>query len=183
MFQTQGSESFTAHQDLIRGDTFMDAKASLIDSPTASQAWGCDSNGGTNTSLITTELKYEPNAGPFPCTKDFPNYASNSYQTLRDLLDAKAVSWKYYTPQFEKKQDEWDLGRVRHDRTRPLRIRMDDGHIASPEKSMFSDIRNGKLPAMSWVIPDAQNSDHPGYAARDTGPSWVASVVNAIGQS
>ncbi len=35
---------------------------------------------------------------------------------------------------------------------------------------------------MSWLIPDGANSDHPGYAS-DTGPSWVASVVNAIGQS
>jgi phospholipase C len=35
---------------------------------------------------------------------------------------------------------------------------------------------------MSWVIPDNENSDHPGTGA-DTGPSWVAAVVNAIGQS
>ena len=31
--------------------------------------------------------------------------------------------------------------------------------------------------------PRRANSDHPGYAAQDTGPSWVASIVNAIGQS
>ena len=36
---------------------------------------------------------------------------------------------------------------------------------------------------MSWVIPDAQNSDHPGLSSKDTGPSWVADVVNAIGKS
>jgi phospholipase C len=35
---------------------------------------------------------------------------------------------------------------------------------------------------MSWVIPDGVNSDHPGYKS-DTGPAWVASVVNAIGES
>ncbi|HTX58168.1 MAG TPA: alkaline phosphatase family protein, partial [Verrucomicrobiae bacterium] len=39
----------------------------------------------------------------------------------------------------------------------------------------------GKLPAVTWVVPDAIDSDHPGDAS-DTGPSWVASVVNAIGQ-
>ena len=183
MFQTQGSESFTAHQDLIRGGTFISAKASLVDSPTASQAWGCDSNTGAVTSLITTKLKYERNAGPFPCSNVFPNYGSNGYQTLRDLLDVKGVSWKYYTPPFEKKQPNgiWNA----FDVIAPVRYGPEwtDGHIASPETSIFSDISNGTLPAMSWVIPDAQNSDHPGYAARDTGPSWVASVVNAIGQS
>lgn len=30
------------------------------------------------------------------------------------------------------------------------------------------------------MIPDFQNSDHP-LAASNTGPSWVTSVVNAIG--
>ncbi len=35
---------------------------------------------------------------------------------------------------------------------------------------------------MSWLIPDEPNSDHPGNAS-DTGPSWVASIVNAIGES
>lgn len=33
---------------------------------------------------------------------------------------------------------------------------------------------------MSWVIPTGQASDHPGNN-NGTGPSWVASIVNAIG--
>jgi phospholipase C len=32
------------------------------------------------------------------------------------------------------------------------------------------------------VVPNYHNSDHPGNKS-DTGPSWVASVVNAIGKS
>jgi len=44
------------------------------------------------------------------------------------------------------------------------------------------DISNEALPAVSWIVPDRQNSDHPG-AGSDTGPSWVASIVNAVGQS
>jgi phospholipase C len=35
---------------------------------------------------------------------------------------------------------------------------------------------------MSWVVPDGEDSDHPGNAS-DRGPSWVASIVNAIGKS
>ena len=35
---------------------------------------------------------------------------------------------------------------------------------------------------MSWVIPDGKSSDHS-YASDGSGPSWVASVVNAIGNS
>jgi phospholipase C len=53
---------------------------------------------------------------------------------------------------------------------------------SSPETTVFTDIQRNTLPAVSWVIPDYQNSDHPGNAT-DTGPSWVAQVVNAIGES
>ena len=48
MFQTQGSGSFTAHQDLIRGGTELGGSRSLIDFPSA-QPWGCDSPPGTTT--------------------------------------------------------------------------------------------------------------------------------------
>jgi len=44
------------------------------------------------------------------------------------------------------------------------------------------DAKNGALPSLSWVTPDAQDSDHPGSGS-DTGPSWVGTVVNAIGNS
>jgi hypothetical protein len=65
MFSTQGSGSFTAHQDLIRGGTEIGGNVSLVDDPTASRAWGCDSPKGTKTSLITTSLAVEPDRGGF----------------------------------------------------------------------------------------------------------------------
>ena len=50
------------------------------------------------TSLITEKDVYLKGAGPLPCTTNF----SVSYPTLRDLLDAKGLSWKYYQPPFKK---------------------------------------------------------------------------------
>jgi phospholipase C len=47
---------------------------------------------------------------------------------------------------------------------------------------VLRDIAACRLRSVSWVIPSGQNSDH----ARGNdggGPSWVASIVNAIGQS
>ena len=38
------------------------------------------------------------------------------------------------------------------------------------------------LPAVSWITPTCANSDHAGCDS-DTGPKWVASLVNAIGES
>ena len=47
-FQTQGSGSFTAHQDLItRRHTRSATRAACIDSPTSSTPWGCDAPPGT----------------------------------------------------------------------------------------------------------------------------------------
>jgi phospholipase C len=179
MFQTQGSASFTAHQDLIRGGTFIDASHSLIDNPPYGGAWGCDSGHGTKTSLITTNLQLERAAGPFPCTSDFPDYGSNGYKTLRDLLDAKSVSWKYYTPQLNTSGAIWNA----FDVIAAVRYGSEWGtNVNWPDTNVFNDISSGSLPAVSWVIPDEQNSDHP-HNGSDTGPSWVASIVNAIGQS
>jgi phospholipase C len=47
---------------------------------------------------------------------------------------------------------------------------------------VLTDIANGQLASVSWVIPSGQASDHPGISD-GSGPSWVASVVNAIGNS
>jgi len=53
-------------------------------------------------------------------------------------------------------------------------------HVVIPQSAVLTDIQNCKLANVSWVIPNAPQSDH----ARSTdgsGPSWVASIVNAIG--
>ena len=179
MFQTQGSESFTAHQDLIRGGTEIDSSASLIDDPAnANGIWGCDSDSKTVTSLITTALQLEKGAGPFPCTSGFP-YSGAQYLTLRDLLDAKSVSWKYYTPQLHSGGDIWNA----FDTIASVRYGSEWGtNVNWPPTNVLKDISGGTLPAVSWVIPDGADSDHPGNKS-DTGPSWVASIVNAIGES
>ena len=41
LFQTEGSGSFTAHQDLIRGGTAIDSSHALIDFP-SQKPWGCE---------------------------------------------------------------------------------------------------------------------------------------------
>jgi phospholipase C len=189
MFQTQGSGSFTAHQDLIRGATNINSTESIIDNPSG-QPWGCDAPSHSQTSLITSSGKYLFDKGPFPCTNRFPS--SGSYETLRDLLDAKGVSWKYYVPCFSTsngctpdKRCPDCAGNLlnAYDVIASVRYGSEWGtNFGMPETQIFSDITNGVLPAVSWVIPEDNEDDHPGERI-DKGPSWVASVVNAIGQS
>jgi phospholipase C len=179
MFQTQGSGSFTAHQDLIAGGTSIDPFHNLVDFPSHAP-WGCDAPLGTVTSLIKgpgntvpapAKLKVLYHQGPFPCLH---------YATLRDLLDAKSVTWKYYSPRVIGGSGAlWNA----FDAIKAVRYGSEwHTNVTTSEKDIFKDVSKGTLPAMSWLIPDNTNSDHPGSGS-DKGPSWVASVVNAVGQS
>jgi phospholipase C len=169
MFQTEGSGSFIAHQDLIRGNTAINSTESLIDEPHG-EPWGCDAPPGTVTPLLTASGQYIVD-GPFPCL---------GYDTLRDLLDAAHVSWRYYLPGLTV-----DVGGLWNafDAIRVVRYGPEwSTNISTPDTNIFTDISKRRLRSVSWLIPDFVNSDHPG-AGSDTGPSWVAQVVNAIGQS
>jgi phospholipase C len=174
MFTTQGSGSFTAHQDLIAGGTMINAHKtkSLVDIPNG-KPWGCDAPPGTVTSLLVDENKKmirEYDKGPFPCL---------TYATMRDLLDAKSVSWKYYSPPEPHGSGSlWNA----FDAIKAVREGSEWTTNIAPSKQFFSDVSGGTLPAVSWIVPDSLNSDHPGNHS-DTGPSWVGSIVNAIGES
>ncbi|HEY6325718.1 MAG TPA: alkaline phosphatase family protein [Candidatus Cybelea sp.] len=194
MFQNQGSGSFIAHQDLIRGGSQIDSQYSLVDNPNV-MPWGCDAGGG-NTSLITQKGKYLPyvQKGPFPCT-NAKGFNASYYQVISDLLDSKSVSWKYYSPCFKGyNPNNCDGGCPAlcsggilnaYDVIASVRYGAEWGtNVSMPETNIFTDITNNNLAAVSWVIPSDANSDHPGEGCGcDTGPSWVASIVNAIGQT
>jgi hypothetical protein len=46
-------------------------------------------------------------------------------------------------------------------------------------RDFFAAARSGKLPAVSWVIPNSHYGEHPPGLVSD-GQFWVTSVVNAI---
>ena len=187
-FQTQGSGSFTAHQDLIAGGTQIDEDEALIDNPTFFP-WGCDANPPVRTAVIKRDGKVYRIGGPFPCLK---------YSTVRDLLVAGKVSWKFYAMPVQKERgcDQGDTAGIwsAFDAIKKVRYSSEwQTNVTKGNLFFFSDIRKNRLRAVSWITPDALNSDHPsefkhppcgrGGPPADTGPSWVASIVNAIGQS
>jgi phospholipase C len=171
MFPTEASGSFTAHQDIIRGNAQINPAEALVDFPSHGP-WGCDAPVGTTTPLLTKAGKTILN-GPFPCM---------TYDTLADTLDAKHVSWRYYTPSIHASLAGayWNA----FDAIKAVRYGHDwVANVSSPEKNFFRDVSAGRLASVSWVIPDGVNSDHSGFAKHDEGPSWVAQVVNAVGES
>lgn len=181
MFTTQGSGSFTAHLDLVAGTSQLKPSWSLIDFPSMFKDWGCNATGET-TSWLTTRGVYHAakgkDPGPPPCIS-FPT------KTMRDLLDSAGLSWKYYTPKYITGSvgAEWDAFASISD------VYNDPNewgtNVSWPETNALTDIANNQLPAVSWVIPSSDNSDHP-WGPGDTtdcGPEWVSSIVNAVGQS
>ena len=171
MFQTHQGPSFPAHQFIIAGTSIPRPGSGLLVSgnvvfPPGAQKLnqGCDSPPGSIVTLI--DASGDESRTQFPCF-DHP--------TLMDLLDAKGLSWKYYTPNPSFIWSGPDA--IRH-----IRYGADWGKVSVPETNIFTDISLGQLPAVSWVIPTGANSDHSKTESA-TGPSWVGDVVNAIGTS
>ncbi|HKE37101.1 MAG TPA: alkaline phosphatase family protein, partial [Candidatus Baltobacteraceae bacterium] len=141
-FQTQSSGSFTAHQDLIRGSTHARPNAAVIDLPSHAP-YGCDAPAGTTTSLLFKGGRLARGGGPFPCF---------GWQTLRDLLDAKGISWKYYVPQLSGHDGGpiWNA----FDAVRAVRYGPEwSTNVSMPETNFFTDLNAGQLPAVSWLVP------------------------------
>jgi len=93
-----------------------------------------------------------------------------------DSLDSMMISWRYYTP---SPGSIWTgPNAIRHLRFGPDWAK----NVVINKTQVLLDIANGQLPQVSWVIPTGQASDHA-LDNNGSGPSWVASVVNAIGNS
>jgi phospholipase C len=171
MFPTMFGPSFTAHLTLVAGTASLGPARSEIDQPTENP-WGCDAPKGTVTSFVSASGVRTYNKGPFPCFTQF--------RSLADTLDAAHVSWKFYTP------SPADFGGKPWSpfaSIRAVRYGPDwNSKVVSPETKVLKDASNNRLPSVSWVAPDLANSDHAGSNS-STGPSWVASVVNAVGKS
>jgi phospholipase C len=176
MFQGEGSGSFTAHQELVAGGEQIDSAHALVNWPAPPSpepyAWGCDAPPGTVTSLITQTNQFENKAGPFPCL---------TYPTLVDQLDKKGLSWRYYSGQLK-------LGGAGYmwnafEAVSAVRYGPDwTSDISTPSTAILHDIARGNLADVTWLTPSVPDSDHE-YRGKDHGPSWVAQVVNAIGNS
>ncbi len=147
MFQTQGSGSFTAHQDLIAGGTAISPSESIIDDPSGFP-WGCDAPPGATTSLITTSGNYEPGKGPFPCF--------TQYETLRDRLDAAKISWKYYSEKVVPGKDTAGIWNA-FDAISAVRYGAEWGKkVTFNDKLIFRDISKGT--ASRRLLGDARRT-------------------------
>jgi phospholipase C len=163
MFPSNIDGSFVSHQYAIAGQA-----QGAVDYPIG--FWGCD---GPPTDTVTT-LTQQRTIGP-------PEQACFDYTTIADELDQKGLSWRSYSPRFgDQSGGVWSgFQAVRHIRKGPEWAT----NVISPETQILTDVPAGKLASVTWVTPTFANSDHARVDTATGGPNWVASIVNAIGES
>ena len=170
-FQTNEGPSFPAHQYIISGTSAIKNGSPFLASgnPYTRQGGftgGCDSPAGSFVSLI--DPFGNERQAVYPCFERL---------TLMDLLAAKSRTWRYY--QARTGAGLWNgPDAILHLRNSPHFSK----HVVTPPSTVLTDIKHGRLADVVWVTPTFLASDHAGIT-NGSGPSWVASVVNAVGRS
>jgi phospholipase C len=166
MFASDFDESsFVAHQYLIAAQS-----SSAVNYPN-SDSWGCYGGGGVTIPTLSQQRQVQYDKRIVVC---FEN------QTLGDELDAAKLSWRFYTSAVPGGSGHlWNAySAIDHIYNGP--DWKED--VIDPQTVFFSDVKHSKLPAVSWITPTCENSDHASCDS-NTGPAWVTSIVNAVGKS
>jgi phospholipase C len=101
----------------------------------------------------------------WPCT---------NIRVLPDLLEQRGISWRYYMAP----APFYDVMRmIRHIRFGPMWRKVVD------ETTFLPDLRGGRLPSVSWLMPPVALSDHPGYNGICPGENWTVRTLNALMRS
>jgi phospholipase C len=162
MFSSRQVPTFPGHQFLIAGQSEAAGDPFGPGENTLAAIWGCDANKGAR----VTEFGKTYNA---PLKLGFPCY---DYRTIADLMDAKGVTWKYYTGAV----GTVDGGISAFDAIKHIRYGPDwKANVITPMTTILSDIENGTLPQVSFVTPPFAASDHGGTLAAG-GPAWVMTL-------
>ena len=162
MFASQLDESFVAHQYIIAAQAH-----SSVDVP--SNQWGCEGAYGDSVATINHQREYT--GYQRPCF---------NYTTLGDELDNAGLSWRFYTSEYNEPLGGFWSGyqAVKHIFNGPDWKK----DVITPQKRFLKDIKAGHLSSFTWITPLCEDSDHLSCGG-GLGPSWVTSLVNAVGKS
>jgi phospholipase C len=100
------------------------------------------------------------------------------FQTLADSVDNAGLSWKYYAPP----NPQWGYVYSAFDAIDHIRnSNLWNTNVVSPDQ-FISDVTNGSLPAVSWVVAPGGKLEHP-PAGTCVGENWTVQQINAVMQS
>jgi phospholipase C len=169
MFSSLAGPSFPNHLYTVASQA-----GGAINNPN-SLVWGCDADERTRVEVLDA-------VGAL--TREYPCF---DFGTLADSLEAGGVSWRYYAPVRGQRGYIWSaLDAIRHIRFSPLW----QSRVV-PFGRFVEDAASGTLPAVSWLIPDFDVSEHPTVRAfagttlnvsACAGENWTVQQINAIMQ-
>jgi phospholipase C len=193
VLQTNEGPSFPAHQYLIAGQSgghgsdapwaFSEngpgASSSKLEYPGSDSSNTADSEKGfgstycgapAKTTVVQIDLSTK-----YPGVEGNPAYPCKDYQTIFDLATNAGLSWAYYSHSSSSLWSGPDA--VAHLWANP------STRAIVPETNVLSDISAHRLANVVFVTPSGANSDHPHHVYVDpkSGPNWVSSIVDAIG--
>jgi phospholipase C len=187
MFQTNEGPSFPAHQFILAGTSAPTATSTLFvsENPAKSaEAAGCIAPADQTVKVINAAGSETSNPAIYPCFE---------HATLTDSLDKANITWRYYAP---SAGSIWTAPDAINHMCVPSSAT--GGECMGPDwtgtspkvvvgqtqsnAQILSDIASNQLQQVSWVIPTGQDSDHA-LSNNGCGPSWVTSIVDAIGNS
>jgi len=211
-FMGHNSESYTAHQYIFSGQSnnVVDppdynkdpSYCSYFYDYCAFTPWGCDSPSTTTTYFLDPNTGEESNkpTGPFPCFGPGGPLPKVKYPSLADRVDEKGLTWRLYGHSLCQAIIGLDANAsIRYSWLWPSKpdmskchgdegiwsTKVDTKNFRMPEYTFLDDIQNPnrELANVTWILPGVLTSDHPGVSFGWCGPSWVANIVNAIGES
>ncbi len=146
------ASSFISHQYIISGQA-----ESAVNYPDG--AWGCPGGSGDKISRSDSSVRFR--RGTKSCAGiRRPSETSSTARAFRgDSTPRRSTAI-------------WVSGAPIRRSTTSTTVRIGRREIITPQTQVFNDLSNGNLPAVSWITPTWENSDHAGSGSK-TGPSWV----------
>jgi len=217
MYQTNQGPSYPAHQFIFSGTSAPtaadDAKSTFVAENFNFEVYtdgaGCLAPGGATNALLSPAINTPPEGCELyaggsvqECVianskLSYPSDPAGtfcfSHQSMADILDPHAISWKYYAPtpgsiwtapdsikaicQPAFVNPSGDPNSALKCTGKEWNANVDTQNLGT---DILRDIASCSLARVSWVIPNGEWSDHAGLND-PYGPSWVAAIINAIG--
>ncbi len=128
--------------------------------------WGCDQSSSTTVAIQDQQTCTEKQV--FPCF-DIPS--------VPDVLP-QGVDWKFYGSDFYVLGEIWSM----FDGIKSIRNGPGWKHVVNAS-TFDSDVDAGKLPAVTWLVNQDLDDEHPNIGGVCAGENWTVGHINKIMQS
>jgi phospholipase C len=158
-FSSGDTSSFPNHLYTVAAQA-----AGAVDGPNFGvENWGCDGPAGLTVPVIRHgRLVKVP-----PCFR---------IDSIGAQLDRRGISWTEYGPP----ENAHGYGWVAYDAVKPIRESSAYARHVHPLGWLPSDLSQGYLAAVTWIVPPYKRSDHPGGTSLCEGENWTAQLINQI---